>query len=321
MNRPLASPKAFPSMSTTETESRHIAVSGSGGMVGKALCELLEPEYRISRLSRGSAKVRSGSIPWVPDEGVSDPGLLESVDAIVHLAGRSIAASRWNRSEKQKLRDSRVLATQKLVKQICRLSNPPKTFVCASAIGIYGNSGSVAVNEDSPAGDDFLAELATDWERACEPLLEAGVRVCNARLGIVLDKSEGALAKLLPMFRWYAGGRIGDGRQMMSWVALEDCVAAIRWLLESSTSGPFNLTAPHAVSNEEFTAALGTALGKPTYLPVPAAALRLALGEMADALLLSSCNAVPQRLLSAGFEFRWPELLPFLKAELGTCDK
>jgi uncharacterized protein len=313
-------PKALPSMSTTKVHRRRVAISGSHGMIGSALRSSLEPQNKVLSFVRprsNSAASDSENIEWIPEQGLRDPTVLESVDAILHLAGRSIATSRWSQSEKQRLRDSRVLATQQLVAQICKLDNPPHTFIGASAIGIYGDAGAQPVDEGSPSGDDFLATLARDWEQACEPLRERGIRVCSARLGIVLNKNQGALAKLLPLFRCWLGGRIGDGSQVMSWIALEDCVAAIHWLLDfSAAEGPYNLVAPKAVTNKEFTAAVAEALDTPAILPVPKLALRLGLGEMADALLLSSCHAVPQRLLSSGFQFKWPEILPFLKAEL-----
>ncbi len=299
-----------------------IAVSGASGTVGRALCKRLSGDsvFRISRpTSEPLGSLDSNRVEWVPERGLLDPQQMQSMDAVVHLAGHTVAGGRWSKREKQRIRDSRVAATEKLVAQLCRLEHPPQTFVCASAIGIYGNAGQRPVDETTPPGDDFLSRVAVDWEGACQPLRDRGVRVCHARLGIVLDQHGGALAKMLPLFRWMMGGVVGDGTQIVSWIALEDCVRAIDWLVKSSRAeGAYNLVAPNPVSNRQFTQTLANALGKPACLPVPAAMLKLVLGEMADAILLSSCNARPARLLTSGFDFKWPELEPFLFAELSA---
>lgn len=299
-----------------------IAVSGSTGLIGGVLCERLVaaghavyPVQRMKHSERVSASTES--ILWDPAQGLLDPQQLSGIDCMIHLAGRSIAAGRWTPSEKQRIRDSRVRATERLVDQICQLDSPPKTFLSASATGIYGEHGVEEVDEATPRGHDFLADVASDWEDACLPLLPCGVRVVHPRFGMVLSRGGGALAKMLPLFRWMLGGRVGSGKQYWSWVALPDVVSAIEWMtVEPSAVGAYNVVAPQPTTNAEFTRRLAQQLGVPAILPAPAWGLRLALGEMADALLLTSCLVAPKRLLDAGFEFQYPQLQPFLAAEL-----
>lgn len=249
--------------------------------------------------------------------GVADPQQLEGLDAIIHLAGRSINAKRWSRAEKARLRDSRVLATEKLVQQIANLKVKPKVFLSASAIGVYGSSGDRIVDENSPAGDDFLAKLAIDWERASQPLTDLGVRVVHARFGVILSRSGGALAKMLPLFRWGIAGVLGPGTQYMSWVSLHDCCRALIHILENtSLCGPVNIVSPNAITNRQFTKTLGGVLHRPTFLPVPGFALRTVLGEMADGLLLSSCRVQPVQLIQSGFQFDDETLEQALRREV-----
>jgi uncharacterized protein len=301
-----------------------IAVSGASGLVGTALVRSLNSAgHETLRLVRGGEQSQKASqqdcrpdILWDPSCGLRDPRQMESVDALVHLAGRSIASARWTTAEKQKIRDSRVSATEVLVRQLANLHSPPPVLITASAIGIYGDASDRSVDEDSPPGSDFLAQVARDWESAAEPLREKS-RVAHARLGIVLSAHGGALAKVVPLFRWMLGGRLGSGRQYWSWVALDDCVRAICWMLENeSARGAFNIVAPQPVTNAEFTSQLARQLNRPVGPPVPKLALRLALGEMADALLLCSCRATPTRLLRGGFHFDYPNLPGCLEAEL-----
>lgn len=295
-----------------------IAITGASGLVGSALqSQLLADGHQLLLLTRGSRHANwqgstheaVQSVNWNPTQGVDDAGQLEGLDAFVHLAGRSIGQSRWSEKEKLLLRDSRVLATQRLVAQLRGLSRMPPIFISASAIGIYGERGEQWVDESSTPGDGFLADLAKDWEQASLPLEEDGVRVVHARLGVVLAEQGGALAKMLPLFRWGLGGVLGSGKQYTSWIDLSDCCRALLHLLsERSMRGPVNLVSPNPVTNREFTKALGQVLHRPTILPAPKFALRAALGEMADALLLSSCRVLPERLSQSRFSFEFAEL-------------
>lgn len=298
-----------------------IAISGASGLVGTALCSLLtaREQVQILRLSRSPNSMNDSAhaIAWDPKRGVTDLGCLENLDAFIHLAGRSISSARWTDAEKKRLTDSRVLATEKLVRQITQLDSKPKLFLSASAVGIYGDCGSSWVDEESTIASGFLAKLAADWERASDPLHEFGVRVVRARLGVVLSSRGGVLQKLLPLFRCCLGGVLGSGDQYMSWISLPDCSRALMYLIDrSDLRGPFNLVSPNPITNLQFTKSLGKTIGRPTFIPAPAFALRMALGEMADALLLSSCRARPSKLSDAGFAFDDLLLEPFLLKEL-----
>ncbi len=301
---------------------RQVVVSGASGLIGSALVDRYSMAgYTVRKLVRRSdaGSLQTDEVRWNPLSGLSDAGELNSVDCVVHLAGRSVAAARWNAAEKQRFRDSRIEATRILASQLSELPIPPKVFVCASAIGIYGNQGKNRVDESTVAGHDFLANVAREWEESAGVLSAVGVRVIHARFGIVLSKSGGALAKVLPLFRRGLGGKLGSGEQMWSWIALADCVSAVQWLAEQTdASGAYNVVAPAAVSNAEFTRILAGVLRVPAFLTVPAFGLRLAMGEMADALLLSSCDARPARLLDAGFQFQFPELEGCFSHELAT---
>lgn len=303
-------------------ENLRVAVSGSTGLIGAALCQRLKTAgHSVLPIERVSGKDQSsragGKILWEPDRGLLEPEQLNNVDCVFHLAGRSIASARWTASEKQLIRDSRVLATRRMVEQIGKLLAPPKLFISASATGIYGDHGDQPVDESTRPAHDFLADVASDWEDACLPLVPLGVRVVHPRFGIVLSRSGGALAKMLPLFRWMLGGRLGSGKQYWSWIALPDVVSALEWMLrDDAASGAYNVVAPQSISNLEFTRTLAAQLGVPALLPAPAWGLRLALGEMADSLLLSSCRVVPARLLESGFEFQYAQLQSFLAHEL-----
>lgn len=299
-----------------------VLISGASGLVGTSLCQALSANnYQLARLTRNNSSKSSEqfykSVTWDPATGAKDLAELEGFDAIIHLAGRSIGERRWSSDEKQKIRDSRVQATEKLASQVCKLDKPPALFVSASAIGIYGDRGPSIVDENTAAADDFLARVARDWEDACLPLKDRGVRVVHPRLGIVLAEQGGALAKMLPLFKWMLGGRLGDGAQYWSWVDLQDCVRAIQWMVEKPDAcGAYNVVAPNPVTNAEFTKQLADVLGRSACLPAPKFGLRLALGEMADALLLASCRVVPSRLLQAGFDFRFADLRASLENQL-----
>jgi len=296
-----------------------VAVSGSSGMVGSALLPFLTAGgHSTVRLVRSKRETDGDAVLWDPDAGEVDLAGLAGVDAVVHLAGESIAGGRWTEAKKRRIRESRTKGTRLLAEGLAKLAKPPRVMVCASAIGYYGDRGDEVLTEASASGQDFLSDVAREWEAACEPARAAGVRVVNLRFGVILSPRGGALAKMLTPFKMCVGGRIGSGRQWWSWVALDDVVGAIHFALtRDDLDGPVNVTAPNPVRNEEFTGILGRVLGRPTVFPMPAFAARLALGEMADALLLCSQRVEPRRLTEARFPFRHTELEDALRHVLG----
>ena len=284
-----------------------VLISGSHGLVGKALIKQLAG-HEIYRLVRHYPDAPD-QIEWSPERYSIALSMIEGFDAVVHLAGESIAEGRWSDEKKKRIRESRVKGTKLLGDALANLTRPPKTFIAASAIGFYGNRGDETLTEESKPGDGFLADLCVEWERTTAMAKEKGIRTVNCRFGIILDKEGGALAKMLPPFRMGLGGRIGDGKQWMSWIALDDVIAALKLMLETdSLRGPVNFVAPNPVRNEEFTKTLGKVLSRPTLFPVPAFGVRFAFGEMADALLLTSQRVEPARLVSEGFKFQYPQL-------------
>ena len=286
-----------------------VLVSGSHGLVGRALIKsLLNRGETVSRLVR-EAPAGSNDIEWHPNQDQIYAGRLNGFDAVVHLAGESIATGRWSSEKKTRIRESRIKGTQLLSGALAQASHPPRVFVSASAIGFYGNRGDEVLTEQSAAGNDFLAGVCKEWEQSAELAAEKGIRLVKARFGIILDKEGRALAKMLPPLRIGIGGRIGDGKQWRSWIALADGVGALELVIENQAlAGPVNFVAPNPVTNATFTSALGRVLGRPTFLPVPAFGARLAFGEMADALLLSSQRVEPKRLNETGFRFRYSNL-------------
>ncbi len=294
-----------------------IAVSGATGLVGRALCAYLEVGgHRVRRITRSPGP---GDIGWNPGRGELDAAALEGVDAVVHLAGESIASLRWTAAKKRAILDSRVLGTRLLAEAIPKLASPPRTFVSASAVGYYGDRGDERVNEESTPGEGFLADVCRAWEAECAPLERAGLRVVRMRIGAVLAARGGALAAQLPLFRLGLGGPVGGGEQFISWIALDDLVYAIAFALaEPGLSGAVNATAPTPVSNRAFARTLGHVLGRPAVLPQPAFALRLGLGEMASELLLSGAYVAPDTLKAAGFTFGLPDLESALRLEIGA---
>jgi uncharacterized protein len=299
-----------------------VVVSGATGLVGRALVKsLLADGHAVTKLVRGAAQEfrapGTAAVRWDPERGEIDVAALEGHDAVVHLAGEPVAEGKWTAEKKRRIRDSRVRGTRLVAETLARLDAKPKVLAAASAIGFYGDRGGEQLDESSASGADFLSEVSREWESAAKPAAEAGVRVVNLRIGIVLSGEGGALPKMLAPFRLGVGGRVGSGRQYMSWVALEDVVSIIRRALEDETlSGPVNVVAPNPVTNEEFTKTLGRVLNRPTVLPAPAFALRLAFGEMADALLLSGARVYPKKLQEAGFEFAYPDLEAALRRAL-----
>jgi len=246
-----------------------------------------------------------------------DAGGLEGCNAVVQLAGEPIASQRWTQTRKQRIADSRTQSTALLAATLAELDAPPEVLVSSSAIGFYGDRGDEELDESSISGDGFLAQVCRDWETAADPARTAGIRVIHPRTGVVLTKSGGALAEMLPFFRLGIGGRIGNGRQWMSWITLHDEVEALLWLLQADLEGPVNLTAPQPVTNSQLTRALGKALRRPTLLPTPKPALHARLGsELADALLYSSTRVKPVRLMEGGFTFSHGDIATALKAVL-----
>jgi uncharacterized protein (TIGR01777 family) len=296
-----------------------VAITGASGLVGTALAAFLRTGgHRVVEVVR-RAPEGPDEIRWDPVAGTTDPADWDGVDAVVHLAGENIAGGRWSAERKRRIRDSRVAGTRLLARTLAALDRRPEVFVSASAIGYYGaRDGEGPLGEDAEPGDGFLPEVAIAWEGAADPARAAGIRVVHPRIGIVLSARGGALAKMLPPFRMGAGGRLGHGRQHMAWIALDDLVGVLHEaILDERYSGPVNAVAPGGVDNRTFTDVLGRVLRRPTVLPAPALALRVALGEMADALLLTGADVRPDRLERLGFEFRFPTLEPALRAELG----
>jgi len=302
-----------------ENAPQTIVVTGASGMIGKPLVSAFEGAgHRVIRAVRGTVRDPKAEMAWDPATGNIDRDELIGADAIVHLAGANIAGKRWTPAYKQLLIDSRVDGTTLLSEAIASLDSKPRVLACASAIGYYGDRGDNMLDESAPSGDGFLPELCMQWERACQAARDAGIRVVNMRLGVVLSPTGGALAQMLTPFKLGVGGILGNGRQHFSWISLLDAVRAIQHVVDNdSLSGPVNLVSPQPVTNREFTKTLGKVLGRPTLLPMPAFAARLLFGEMADALLLASARVEPKSLQESQFEFQHSELEPALRHLLG----
>lgn len=303
---------------TTDPASMRLALSGASGLVGQALSPALrQRKSRIDTLVRRPA-ASDQEISWDPARGIMSPKALEGVDAVVHLAGENVGRGRWTRARRQAIIQSRVKGTNLLARTLADLEHRPHTLICASAVGYYGNRGDELITEDSPPGTGFLAELGQNWEQAAEPARRAGIRVVSLRIGMVLSAAGGGLPRMLTPFKLGLGGVLGTGRQYVSWISLTDLVRVICHVLyDSNLSGPINTVAPNPVTNRSFTKALGRVLHRPTLLPVPRLALRLAFGQMADDLLLKGARVLPARLQADGFDFVHPELEQALRAELG----
>jgi uncharacterized protein (TIGR01777 family) len=299
-----------------------VAISGASGLIGRALGAFLETDgHRVLRLVRSGSQRRpsaAGEIPWDPEGGRLDPAHLEGLDAVIHLAGESVAAGRWTAERKRRIKESRTKGTSLLARALAASARPPRLLVSASGVNIYGAHGAEAVDEGTPAGAGFLADVVTAWEAAAAPAAERGIRVVHPRFGAVLDPGGGALARFLPPFRAGVGGPLGSGRQMMSWVALDDVIGAIYHALhDDQLHGPFNVTAPESVTNAVFARTLGRVLGRPAALPVPTFALRALFGQMAEEMILTGARVLPTRLTAAGFRFEHPQLHPALAEMLG----
>ena len=300
------------------TETPRVLVTGSSGLIGVALTAFLESGgHEVVRLVRRAPESRD-EIAWDPAAGKIDADALEGFDAVIHLSGENVGGGRWTVARRQRIRESRVASTALLCGALGALRRPPAVLVSASAIGYYGDVDGVA-DETAPAGAGFLAEVTAAWEQAAEPARAAGIRVAHARLGPVLSPRAGLLKRLLPVFRAGAGGVVGSGRQPVSWIGLDDAVGALQFLMNTGRAhGAFNVVAPEAATNHEFTHALAAVLRRPAFARVPGSAIRLLFGEMGDQLILKGKAVVPARLTEMGFRWLEPTLDGALRWELGV---
>ena len=288
-----------------------ILITGASGLIGTALQKSFEEKgYEMLLASRSEPKSER-DIQWNADAGFADEDLLrlEGLDAVIHFAGESISALRWTDEKKKAIRDSRVHGTRTMIEAFARLEKKPKVFISASAIGFYGDRGDEEMTETNSVGDTFLSEVSKEWESESRRAEDMGIRTVLLRNGIVLSKDGGALATMMTPFKLGVGGVVGNGKQWMSWVSLDDAVGIVNYALENENlRGAVNVVSPNPVTNEEFTKTLGEVLYRPTFLPLPEFAVNLVFGEMGDALLIDSTRVVPKRLLDSGFKFRYPEI-------------
>jgi len=286
-----------------------VLITGATGLIGAALQKSFgEKGYEMLLASRDEPKAHN-YIQWDAETGFAEPGRLEGIDAVVHLAGESVFGLRWTDEKKKAIRDSRVLGTRSVVEAISNLEDRPKVLVAASAIGFYGERGDDEMTESAAPGDTFLAEVSKAWESQARRAEDAGVRTVLLRTGIVLSKDGGALGTMLTPFKLGVGGVVGSGKQWMSWISLDDHIAAINYAIENENlRGAVNSTSPQPVTNQEFTKTLGEVVYRPTLIPVPEFVVSMVFGEMGDELLLTSTKVMPKRLIDAGFEFKYPEL-------------
>jgi uncharacterized protein (TIGR01777 family) len=292
-----------------------IAVTGSTGLLGEALIASLTADgHTVHRVTRSRSKAGEGDIVWDPMQRAIEADALEGVDAVVHLAGEPIGASRWTAETKRRIHDSRAVGTEVLATALAKLDRKPSVLVSSSAVGIYGDRADEVLTEDSSHGDDFLARVCVDWEAAAAPAEEAGIRVVYPRTGVVIAQEGPLIDKVELPFKLGVGGKVGSGKQYVPWIALEDHVAAMRFLIDGELSGPVNLTGPAPATNLELTKALGEVLRRPTVFPIPAFAIKALYGEMGETLATVSQRAVPQRLLDAGFSFTHSTILSALQA-------
>ncbi|HWP94036.1 MAG TPA: TIGR01777 family oxidoreductase [Thermodesulfobacteriota bacterium] len=302
-----------------------ILVTGSTGLVGSALVPFLTKSgHGVTRLTRSKnfsgGKIGESVAYWNPNAKNIDSAALEGHEAVVHLAGENVAGI-WTQEKKKRIRKSRVEGTRLLSRSLAELGKPPRVLVCASAVGYYGNRGDEILTEESESGEGFLAEVCREWELACEPALEKGIRVVNLRIGLVLSPEGGALKTMLTPFRLGVGGTIGSGNQYISWISIDDMVGVIHHAIsKENLKGPVNSVAPNPVTNREFTKTLARVLRRPSFLSVPEFALRILTGEMAEEMLLASTRALPKKLLDTGYKFRYPELEGALRYLLGRTE-
>ncbi len=296
-----------------------ILISGASGLIGSALKTALSARGdHVLSLTRRNAR-NDSEITWDPSSNTLDPSRLTNIDGVIHLAGENIASRRWTAAQKARIRDSRVQGTALLAQTIATISSPPKVFISASAIGYYGNRDDETLTENSQPGEGFLPDVSIAWENAAKSATEAGIRTVHPRIGLVLSTAGGALGKMLLPFKLGLGGIIGSGNQYMSWITLDDLVSLFLFAIDNeSISGAINAVSPTPVTNREFTKTLGRVLSRPTIFPLPAFAAKLALGEMADALLLASTRVISSRLENTSFSFAHPHLEPALRHLLNS---
>lgn len=302
---------------TAAHTGRRIAITGATGLIGAEIVRRLEDAGdQTIQLTRRMPTSTLTQAQWSVEDGLVNPSRLEGVYGVIHLAGESIVG-RWSEEKKRRIRDSRVKGTRRLCENLASLSSKPSVLVCASATGYYGDRGEAVLDEQSAPGSGFLADVCQEWEAATAPAAEAGIRVVNVRTGVVIARDGGALPNMLTPFKAGVGGKIGSGRQYWSWISLDDVVGAfLKALNDEAISGPINATSPNPVTNAEFTRVLGEVLHRPTVLPLPGFAARLALGQMADDLLLASARVLPRVLEARGYPFAYPELRACLEHEL-----
>lgn len=288
-----------------------IGVTGASGFLGQRLVSALHAAgHEVVRIGRGA----DADVRWRPSAGTIDAAGCTGTDAFVHLAGANVG-ERWTPAHRREIRDSRVLGTALIARTAAELTPRPGVLVCASAVGIYGDAGDVVLDEASPSGSDFLSDVGRAWEAAADPARQAGIRTVHLRFGVMLSRRGGALARMLPVFLLGGGGRLASGRQWMSWISMQDAVGAVQFALErESLLGAVNAVAPSPVTNAEFTETLARVIRRPALFPVPAFALTLMFGEMAQGTLLASQRVVPRQLLAAGYAFRHATLEPALRA-------
>lgn len=286
-----------------------ILITGATGLIGTALQSVLrEKGHDLLLVSRSEPK-NASFIKWDPYEGFDDPERLKGIDAVIHLAGESVSGLRWTEEKKKAIRESRVIGTRTLVDALSELEDRPQVLVSASAIGFYGDRGDEVMTETSKPGTTFLADVCREWEAEARRAEDSGIRTVLVRTGIVMSKDGGALGTMLMPFKLGLGGVVGNGKQWMSWISLDDHVRVIVYALENSNvRGAINSVSPDPVTNQEFTSVLGEVLYRPTFIPVPEFAVNLVFGEMGEALLLDSTRVMPKRLQEAGFEFKYPDL-------------
>jgi uncharacterized protein (TIGR01777 family) len=299
----------------TQQTSRHIVITGASGLIGSQLTAFFESRgHTVQAVTR--SKTNDSDIYWQPRGDEIEANKLEGVDAVIHLAGENLFGL-WTESKKEAILESRVQGTDLIARTLAALDDPPEVFVSASAVGYYGDTGDQVVDESSPSGDTFLAQVCKEWEGACKPAIAAGIRTVNPRLGVVLTPKGGALKKMLTPFKLGLGGKIGSGEQYMSWIVLDDVVRAIDHLIDHpELDGPVNVTSPNPAPNKVFTKTLGGVLGRPTVFGIPKALVKIGGGKMGEEMLLHGQRAVPGRLNESGFEFGYPKLEAALAHEL-----